>query len=82
MQASVLLHFFPRKRIRHCFQEQLFFLGSMLSNDVAQNTSPMKVEAGVGIAKGCCVGARLSHLCDVLEASQSFIMHKGRNPAD
>lgn len=60
MQASVLLHFFfPWKRILHCFQEQLLFLGSVLSNDEAQNTSPMKVGAGVGIAKGCCVGAGL-----------------------
>lgn len=56
---SFLLHFSPRKRILHCFQEQLFFLGSLLFNAVAHNTSPMKVEAGVGIAKGCCVGAGL-----------------------
>lgn len=51
--------FCPLKRILHCFQEQLFFLGSVLSNDVAWNTSPMKVGAGVGVAKGCCVGAGL-----------------------
>lgn len=51
--------FSSRKRIHHCFQEQLFFLGSVLSNDVAQNTSPMKVGSGAGIAKGCCVGAGL-----------------------
>lgn len=51
--------FFPRKRILYCFHKQLFFLGSVLSNDVARNTSPMKVGAGVGIAKGCCVGAGL-----------------------
>lgn len=53
------IFFFPWKRILHCFQEQLLFLGSVLSNDEAQNTSPMKVGAGVGIAKGCCVGAGL-----------------------
>lgn len=51
--------FSPRKRILHRFQEQLLSLGSLLSNDVARNTSPMKVGAGVGIAKGCCVGAGL-----------------------
>lgn len=28
MQASVLLHSFPRKRVLHSFKEQLFLLGS------------------------------------------------------
>lgn len=55
----VVFFFSPRKRILHRFQEQLLSLGSLLSNDVARNTSPMKVGAGVGIAKGCCVGAGL-----------------------
>lgn len=59
MQSSVLLPFFPRKSFLHCFQEQLFFLGSVLSDDVARDASPMKVGAGAGIAKGCCVGAGL-----------------------
>lgn len=27
MQASILLQLFPRKRLLHCFQEQLFFSG-------------------------------------------------------
>lgn len=59
MQAPVLLHFSPRERLQHCFREQLFLLGSLLSNEVARDTSPMKVGAGAGIAKGCRVGTGL-----------------------
>lgn len=41
------------------FSGAAVFLGSVLFNDVAQNTSPMKLGARAGIAKGCCVGAGL-----------------------
>lgn len=40
------------KKLLHCLEEQLYFLGSLPSNDVAQNTSPVKTGAGSGSAVG------------------------------
>lgn len=51
----------PEKDTALLFEEQLFSLSSVLSNDVAQNTSPVKIAARVGITTGCCVGAGLWH---------------------
>lgn len=60
MQASILLQFFPPGR-GYCivFRSSCFFLGSVPSNDVARDASPVKVGAGTGNAKGCSVGAGL-----------------------
>lgn len=52
MQDSVFLHFSPGRGYCIVLRSICFFLGSMLSNDIAQKPSPMKMGAGAGTAKG------------------------------
>lgn len=57
---QIFMHCFPqKKRLLHCFQELLFVWDSVLSNDGAQDASPMKAGGGARIAKVCHVGAWL-----------------------
>lgn len=79
---DVFMHHFPpqKKRLLHCFQELLLVWDSVLSNDGAQDASPMKVG---GQSVPCrCLALRSAVRAAMFSEASISIKHKGGNSAD